>query len=242
MIQDVVNGDGKAVLSNALQTFGQQINNLPLTDFLDIALPAAIQRVANREQEAVRDVFKSTVDQLKSISGDFNEQTCQVINQILQSSDKWNTFERTKNQLDNNVRLLLGPAIEREKEFRNAYNNLTSNPQAIRNYRQVLSRTFGTTRGRGADLKKLIESNANSGGFLLKRAVSEFVNEVSSQESGTKSPEVMKLLKEHLNEIFIRPIAEKACERQMDQIDTELVNNFTNAITYVQKQRQQTQH
>ncbi|CAF2741894.1 unnamed protein product [Rotaria sp. Silwood2] len=242
MIQDVVNGDGKAVLSNALQTFGQQINNLPLTDFFDIALPTAIQRVANREQEAIRDVFKSTVDQLKSISGDFNEQTCQVINQILQSSDKWDTFEKTKNQLDNNVRRLLGPAIEREKEFMNAYNSLTSNPQAIHSYRQALSMKFGMTRGRGVDLQKLIERNADSGGFLLKRAVSEFFNEVSCQESGTKSPEVMKLLKEHFNESFIRPIAEKTCERQMDQNDTELVNNFTNAITYVQKQRQQTQH
>ncbi|CAF4527299.1 unnamed protein product [Rotaria sp. Silwood2] len=182
MIQDVVNGDGKAVLSNALQTFGQQINNLPLTDFFDIALPTAIQRVANREQEAIRDVFKSTVDQLKSISGDFNEQTCQVINQILQSSDKWDTFEKTKNQLDNNVRRLLGPAIEREKEFMNAYNSLTSNPQAIHSYRQALSMKFGMTRGRGVDLQKLIERNADSGGFLLKRAVSEFFNEVYDSE------------------------------------------------------------
>ncbi|CAF1204695.1 unnamed protein product [Didymodactylos carnosus] len=241
MVQDVINRNGQTVLSDALSTLGEHVSNLPLTDLLDIALPTAVQRVADRENKDIHDLFKTTIDQLQSSSTGFDEQTVRLINQILKSSDKWATFETIKTQLDINVRQLLSLVIERERQFKNDCDRLTNNSQAIDDYRRAFNVTFGTAQTRRADLKRKIERNVNSDCSLLKRAMIDFVDEVSNQRSGTRSPDVMKLLKEHFNESVVRPIAEKACERQMDENDTKLVDNFTKAITYVQKQQQQTQ-
>ncbi|CAF4211332.1 unnamed protein product [Rotaria sp. Silwood2] len=99
MVENMFNGDGKAVLSNALNTLNRQVGSLPVGELLEVALPSALQRVADREQEAIHNLYKSVLDQLKSINGGFNEQKIQVIQQILQSSNRWNTFERKKTSI-----------------------------------------------------------------------------------------------------------------------------------------------
>ncbi|CAF4569686.1 unnamed protein product [Rotaria sp. Silwood2] len=99
MVENMFNGDGKAVLSNALNTLNRQVGSLPVGKLLEVALPSALQRVADREQETIHNLYKSVLDQLNSINGGLNEQKIQVIQQILQSSNRWNTFERKKTSI-----------------------------------------------------------------------------------------------------------------------------------------------
>ncbi|CAF3196922.1 unnamed protein product, partial [Rotaria sp. Silwood2] len=62
MVENMFNGDGKAVLSNALNTLNRQVGSLPVGELLEVALPSALQRVADREQEAIHNLYKSVLD------------------------------------------------------------------------------------------------------------------------------------------------------------------------------------
>ncbi|CAF2763925.1 unnamed protein product [Rotaria sp. Silwood2] len=240
MVENMFNGDGKAVLSNALNTLNRQVGSLPVGKLLEVALPSALQRVADREQETIHNLYKSVLDQLNSINGGLNEQKIQVIQQILQSSNRWNTFERKKHQLDDNICRILCPAVEREKRFQEACESLTTGYLTLQHCCQALQMKFEDTQRRASDLKSAVERSCRDGNFLLKQAMGESVDEISHIKNQTKSPEIVKLLKEHFNRTVIGPFSEQMGEREMDLNDAALVNQFTNALTYLQNQQGRT--
>ncbi|CAF1233777.1 unnamed protein product [Rotaria sp. Silwood1] len=240
VVENMFNGDGKAVLSNALNTLNRQDNSLRVGELLEVGLPSALQRVADREQEAIHNLYKSALDQLKSINGGFNEQKIQVIQQIPQSSDKWNTFERKKHQLDDNICRILCPMVEREKRFREACESLATGDLTLQHCCQALKMKFEDTQKRASDLKSAVERSCRDGNFLLKQAMGELADEISCPKNQTKSPEMVMLLKEHFKQTVIGPFAEQMGEREMDLKDTALVDQFTNALTYLQNQQGRT--
>ncbi|CAF4342373.1 unnamed protein product, partial [Rotaria sordida] len=131
------------------------------------------------EQTEIRDLFTTTIKQFNSTGG-FDNRTHKLITNILQSSDKFAIFEKTKHQLNANVRQLLGPVIGRENQFKNDIDHLTNNHQAIEDYRRIfdaLNITFGMASIQRADLQRIIEQQSNSGGRLLKRAMNNFISE-----------------------------------------------------------------
>ncbi|CAF1367499.1 unnamed protein product [Rotaria sordida] len=237
--QHVISNNDQDILSHALTTMDKHVNKLPLTDMFGIVLQNALEHVIKLEQTEIRDLFTTTIKQFNSTGG-FDNRTHKLITNILQSSDKFSIFEKTKHQLNANVRQLLGPVIERENQFKNDIDRLTNNHQAIEDYRRIfdaLNITFGTASTQRADLQSIIEQQSNSGGRLLKRAMNNFISEVSKQEYGIKSTKAMKLLQEYLNQNIIQPHLENKCERQMDENDIKLVDKFTEAFIYVQKQQ-----
>ncbi|CAF0837470.1 unnamed protein product, partial [Rotaria sordida] len=160
VVEGVLNGDGKTVLLKAVRTLNKEISNLKLDALLDVALPIALERVFNREQEAVNNLYKSTLDQLKSINSGFSEQKLQVLQQILKSSDKWNTFERKKHQLDGNICVILRPAIEREKKFKEACESLSASETTLEKCLKALNITFEATQRQGSDLHEAVEQSS----------------------------------------------------------------------------------
>ncbi|CAF4014085.1 unnamed protein product [Rotaria sordida] len=167
VVEGVLNGDGKTVLLKAVRTLNKEISNLKLDALLDVALPIALERVFNREQEAVNNLYKSTLDQLKSINSGFSEQKLQVLQQILKSSDKWNTFERKKHQLDGNICMILRPAIEREKKFKEACESLSASETTLEKCRKALNITFEATQRQGSDLHEAVEQSSGDAWVCL---------------------------------------------------------------------------
>ncbi|CAF3584208.1 unnamed protein product [Rotaria sordida] len=167
VVEGVLNGDGKTVLLKAVRTLNKEISNLKLDALLDVALPIALERVFNREQEAVNNLYKSTLDQLKSINSGFSEQKLQVLQQILKSSDKWNTFERKKHQLDGNICVILRPAIEREKKFKEACESLSASETTLEKCLKALNITFEATQRQGSDLHEAVEQSSGDAWVCL---------------------------------------------------------------------------
>ncbi|CAF4142001.1 unnamed protein product [Rotaria sp. Silwood2] len=242
--QHIISDNDQNIFSHALNTMNEHVNKLPLTDILGVVLQNAFERVVKHEQTEIRDLFTTTIKQLNS-NGGFDNQTHKLITNILQSSDKFSIFENTKHQLNADVCRLLGSVIERENQFKNEINCLKNNHQVIEDYRRafdVLNVTFGTASAQQANLQKIIEQQSNSGGRLLNRAMKYFISEVTKQEHGITSTKAMKLLEEYLVQNVIRPRLENECERQMDENDIKLADNFTEAFIYVQKQQEKLRH
>ena len=237
LVEDMFNDDGKAIVSNAVHSLNTQVGNLPIRDLLNVALPMAVERVANREGEAIHELYVSTINQLKSMNSSFSEQTVQVIQQILESSEKWHTFEKKKHQLNDDICRILRPAIEREKRFREVCNSLATSEVTLQECRQALNTTFKATQRQATHVKEAIERSYTHGNFLLKQAIYEFIDEISHLKDQTRSPEMVNLLKEHLEETVIRPFTENMYEREMDLNDAALVDKFANAFTFLQNQQ-----
>jgi len=77
--KNVIDGDNKSVLLE----FCDKINNLRLLDMILIASPNAVRRVVKREKEDIQKQFDSIKYQLQSMNSTFNNETREIINQIL---------------------------------------------------------------------------------------------------------------------------------------------------------------
>jgi uncharacterized protein YicC (UPF0701 family)/vacuolar-type H+-ATPase subunit E/Vma4 len=240
LTQDVFDGDDETVLLKVCKMLNEKVNSLPLGHMAFMVLSNARKRVAEREEKNIQDLLNSTKDQLKSMSSTFDNQTRKVINQILQSENRWDIFERTKDQLDDRLRRLLGPVIEREKQLVNDTIYLNNDSDRIIECFEQFDMTFEEGRKQASSLRKAIEKYVESDNALLKQVMIEIVKEITAQTNQTRNPKLMTLLKEYFNENIIQPIVEMACERLLDQYDTDLVNKFTGGITYVRNQQKQT--
>jgi hypothetical protein len=246
-VEHAINGNGEALLKHALNSIGDHVSQLPISDMLKVALPTALQRVIDLEQTEIHQLFEKTIEQINAIRGGLEHEAHQLITDILQSSDKWDTFQKFKGRLDTDIRQILSVAIERERMFESNYAHLFKNDQgtdvchqAIADYYQAFSAcnvTLATARTQRAQFQRIVERSQNAGGPLLKQAMNDFVNEISKHEKGTKSQQAMNLIKEHLEESVIRPFVENECEREMDSNDKKVADSFAKAISYVQKQK-----
>jgi len=238
--QNVIDGDERTVLSKAFETWNKQVSSLPLNDLLAIALPNALQRVVERENKSIQEFFNSTIDQLQSMNSTLNNETREVINQILQSDNKWAIFERTKYQLNDHTRGLLSPVIEREKQFQNGINYFKNHSDAIESCIQHFRMKFDDSRNQASRLRNTIEQYIESENIILKQAMIEIIDEITTQTNQIRNPKLITLLKGYFNENIISPFVEMTCEHQMDQCDTDLVNHLTAGITYVRTHQKQT--
>jgi hypothetical protein len=238
--QNLIDGDERTVLLKAFETWNKQVSSLPLNNLLVIALPNALRRVVERENKSIQEFFNSTIDQLQSMNSNLNNQTREVINEILQSDNKWVIFETTKYQLNDHIRGLLSPVIEHEKQFQNGVNYFKNHSDTIESCCQHFRMKFDDSRNQASRLRNTVEQSIESSNIILKQAMIEIIDEITTPTNQTRNPKLITLLKGYFNENIILPFVEMACEHQMDQCDTDLVNHFTAGITYVRTHQKQT--
>lgn len=169
---------GKFVLLiNIGLTVGEHISNLPIQEVLSIVLQMTVRRVFEAEQNYIQNLFNNVIEQLSSPSVGLNQQMWDVINSILKSSDKWTYFEKIKHGLNNNIQQILGPSIERERQFISNVEKIKNSAQAMDGFRQALGDlqiTFATVTKRRADVQRMIINLETVGGSLLKQAIEDF--------------------------------------------------------------------
>jgi hypothetical protein len=151
--QNLIDGDERTVLLKAFETWNKQVSSLPLNNLLVIALPNALRRVVERENKSIQEFFNSTIDQLQSMNSNLNNQTREVINEILQSDNKWVIFETTKYQLNDHIRGLLSPVIEHEKQFQNGVNYFKNHSDTIESCCQHFRMKFDDSRNQASRLR-----------------------------------------------------------------------------------------
>ncbi|CAF3180932.1 unnamed protein product [Rotaria sp. Silwood2] len=222
LIKHVYDGNGKAIVSYALHNMDEILPKIPIIDILYLALP-------------------NTLNSLNSTRGEYTSETFEIVQKILNSSDKWTIFEQNKHKLNTKICQLLHPAIELERKFLDEYKQITNNPQMITSYGQIfnsLNVTFGTIPNQRNNLQREIQRKQRTDNHLLEQTMLTFVDQLSKTPNDTrKSSKTTKALKEYLNESIIRPSIENACEQEMDKNNEKIMDKFTKASIYIQEQQ-----
>ena len=238
-IRDMID-ESKTGLEDILKTIDDHISKLPIDKVLPIVLNDAVQRAFDSEKKNLQDLCDRTINQISStIPEGLTQQTCDIINEILKSTDKWAKFQASKHQLDARIQQLLGLFVEREREFHHDVDKINNNQQIVKDLCKALSDlriTFASIEKRRVDLQNIIDRFKDHGGSILKRAIENFVDEITQKPTGTRNSMIIGLLKDYVEEIVINPKTQRDCERKMDKNDTKLGKQFAKAITHIRKQ------
>ncbi|CAF3721548.1 unnamed protein product [Rotaria sp. Silwood1] len=241
LIKHVYDGNSKAIVSYALNNMDEILSKIPITDILGLALPNTLNNVFQKESTEINNLFQSAIKQLNSTKEEYTSQTFDIVQKILNSSDKWTIFEQNKHKLNTKICQLLRPAIEFEQKFINEYKQITNSPRIITDYCHIFNSrnvTFGTIQNQRNNLQREIQRKRTDN-HLLEQTMLTFVDQLSkTPNDARKSSKTTYALKEYLKESIIRPCVENACEREMDKNDEQMMNKFTKASIYIQEQQQ----
>ncbi|CAF1134197.1 unnamed protein product [Rotaria sordida] len=245
----LLKGKEKEILSRALN-FSVDLSNFDKNNPLSTnALPKALEEEYTKRNKDINQLIHTTIDLINSSGHLTTDDAVRVVTEIFHATDPSSIYEANKHRSNVGVRSIVEPCIQQCKHFQDQI-KFFENQFAVQNCFDMLRQqnisyeTLMTSNGSNL-MKNIIGQQLQSNNMqadILKTVLFNSVDKLVNPIGQTRGIDVInsdagKLLKNHIEMNIIRPYLDIQQEKDLNKADQKLMNQFSTAFEYLQRQR-----